>query len=454
MKILFNFEEELAKYGLTKESYEAVCKEIEMKLNGFSDVDWTEIKDKYNILCAADTIRKSSSTIFGGQFRTEYLKSRSISENITDIEKAQNTYKSESSINKDGTLSSDKLIVIKEDELKNPNSLLKAHGFDIRDWELVSARNNIWNVYSKQDGIQELYSSKIVVKPRSEISIEEIRDFYKGLIDDYSSPTVSEYKKNSGKLMLEVPIFDLHLGKYSTSDIVTDNYNTEIARECFNKVIDDVIHRCKGMDIEKILFPIGNDLFHFDSVGSMTTGGTPQDTDMKHQTLFKTGVLLLIDGINKLSKELNTNVDVFCVNGNHDFLTSYHALMSLWCFFNNNENVTVDLGTSPRKYREFGKVLLGFTHGDKEGKRIFGLMQTEADELWGKVNGQYREWHLGHLHSEQVKEENGIIVRNLPSVTGTDAWHHNQGYIGAIRRCTCFLWDKDNGLDSTFNVFM
>ena len=59
---------------------------------------------------------------------------------------------------------------------------------------------------------------------------------------------------------------------------------------------------------------------------------------------------------------------------------------------------------------------------------------------------------LRHLHSEQVSEDGGIIIRNLSSVTGTDAWHHNSGYIGAIRKCTCFLWDKENGLDSTFNV--
>lgn len=39
-------------------------------------MDWAEIKDKYNIQCAVDTIRKSSSTIFGGQFREEYLKSK------------------------------------------------------------------------------------------------------------------------------------------------------------------------------------------------------------------------------------------------------------------------------------------------------------------------------------------------------------------------------------------
>lgn len=61
---------------MTTKSYEAACKDIENKLNGTNDMDWAEIKDKYNIQCAVDTIRKSSSTIFGGQFREEYLKSK------------------------------------------------------------------------------------------------------------------------------------------------------------------------------------------------------------------------------------------------------------------------------------------------------------------------------------------------------------------------------------------
>ena len=74
--ILYNFEEELSKYGLTTETYEKACKDISDKLEGNNDLDWSEIRDKYDIKCAVDTIRKSSSTIFGGQFRTEYLKNQ------------------------------------------------------------------------------------------------------------------------------------------------------------------------------------------------------------------------------------------------------------------------------------------------------------------------------------------------------------------------------------------
>lgn len=76
MTTLCNFTDELQKYGLTIETYEAACKDIADKLEGNNDLDWSEIHDKYNISCSPDTIRKASSTIFGGNFRTAYLKNQ------------------------------------------------------------------------------------------------------------------------------------------------------------------------------------------------------------------------------------------------------------------------------------------------------------------------------------------------------------------------------------------
>lgn len=68
------FKEELSKYGLTVENYEAILKDIDSKIDGKNDYDWSELKDKYNVQCNPDTIRKSSSTIFGGKIRSEYEK--------------------------------------------------------------------------------------------------------------------------------------------------------------------------------------------------------------------------------------------------------------------------------------------------------------------------------------------------------------------------------------------
>jgi hypothetical protein len=54
--------------------------------------------------------------------------------------------------------------------------------------------------------------------------------------------------------------------------------------------------------------------------------------------------------------------------------------------------------------------------------------------------------HAGHYHSEKTVEQNGVVVRNLSSITGTDAWHFERGFVGAIPKCQSFLWDKDKGL--------
>lgn len=92
------FKEELSKYGLTVDDYEAILKDIDSKINGENDYDWSELKDKYNVQCNPDTIRKSSSTIFGGKIRSEYEKYKNgldngiLSQNELDV-KIQNMRK-------------------------------------------------------------------------------------------------------------------------------------------------------------------------------------------------------------------------------------------------------------------------------------------------------------------------------------------------------------------------
>ena len=88
------FKEELSKYGLTLETYDKIITDIDSKIDGENDYDWSEIKDKYGINCNSDTIRKSSSTPFGGKMRSEYEKykaglNQNVSENSELDEKIQ-----------------------------------------------------------------------------------------------------------------------------------------------------------------------------------------------------------------------------------------------------------------------------------------------------------------------------------------------------------------------------
>lgn len=78
-----NFKKELLKYGVTIDTYDKILSDIDSKIDGENDYDWSEIKDKYGINCNPDTIRKSSSTPFGGKMRSEYEKYKSGLSKIT-----------------------------------------------------------------------------------------------------------------------------------------------------------------------------------------------------------------------------------------------------------------------------------------------------------------------------------------------------------------------------------
>ena len=226
-------------------------------------------------------------------------------------------YKETIELNKDGSQSSDKLLVMSQEQSKDVNYLLQAHGYCIKSWELISARNNIWNVYSKQDGINTLYSSKIVVKPRIDnITFEEITEHFEEFSNNYIKPNIKKYTyTNSGK-MIEIPIMDLHLGKLAWNDETGENYDHNIAEERFLQVISDFINRTKHYTFDKILFPIGQDFFNFDSIDGTTTKGTRQDNDLRWQKLYLKGMEILVKAIDLLSQI--APVEIFYVAGNHD----------------------------------------------------------------------------------------------------------------------------------------
>lgn len=69
-----NFQAELDKIGLTEEQYQNCLDDISDKLNGFQDLEWDEIKDKYNLPWNKDVLRKSSGTLFGGFAVYEWMR--------------------------------------------------------------------------------------------------------------------------------------------------------------------------------------------------------------------------------------------------------------------------------------------------------------------------------------------------------------------------------------------
>lgn len=346
--------------------------------------------------------------------------------------------------NKDGSYSSEKLIEVdQEDKLIDKNFLLKKHNYDCRDWQIVSAKSSMWDTQCKGGKIVKLYSSKIDVKPRiNDISIEEIREWFKDF--DRRNKTTKQIKIksiNSG-LLFELPIVDLHYSRKAYSFDLGEENNCKITEQNFLKVIDDYIQRISDKNIDRILFPIGNDLLNSDTIDGSTTNGTKQNNDLGWKEMFKRGLELIIQGIDMLSEI--APVDLIYVQGNHDTMSSYYLFTCLECWFRNDDRVNLIQDFKPRRYYQWGKCLIGFAHGNKENKNIDKCMQVEEPKKWSET--KYREWHLAHLHHEISKEYGGVIIRHLPSIAGVDNWSIESGYIGALQRCQAFVWDKEKGL--------
>lgn len=259
---------------------------------------------------------------------------------------------------------------------------------------------------------------------------------------------VRHYRRHSDSpYMLELSIPDLHFGKLGWSaETGYANYDTKIAQRIFQEAVFHLVERTSSYAFREIVFVVGNDLLNADNKANTTTRGTPQDTDSRFQKTFGYVRRMMTDTIVQLSHLAPVIVPV--VPGNHDAQAAWHLGDSLECFFHNRADVTINNAPTMRKYRQHGRVMLMWTHGDK-GKRADYplLMATEQPEMFGAT--LFREAHTGHLHHERVNEFHGVKVRISPALCAADAWHSENHHVGAQRSAEAFIWHADEGLVGT-----
>lgn len=276
-------------------------------------------------------------------------------------------------------------------------------------------------------------------------------------LNQSDTPNVKSSKILSNKeSLLEISIPDLHIGKMSWDKETGEDYDIEIASKRFKDAVENFINEVPLDRVERILLPLGNDLLNVDNKMNTTTSGTPQSSDSRFGKMFKAVKNLMVDTIDKLS--LIAPVDVLIVPGNHDEATMFTLgeLLDAWY----RESKVVKIFNSPklRKYYEYGKNMIMFTHGDKEKHGELGQIAAHEEALmWGRT--KYREVHLGHLHKSKTiayttgDEYPGFKIRILPSLCAADAWHYANGYLSS-KAAKAFLWDKEKGLTTeyTYNL--
>lgn len=315
-------------------------------------------------------------------------------------------------INTDGSHTSNRLVKMSFEGSKDTNFLLEAHGYNKDSWDLVTARSNIWNAYSKKDGIMHLYASKITVKPK--VNIFNIDDLIKTIKE--MSPVVvmrQSAVRTPPKDYINIPLFDMHFG----------NSSYEYYQDTQARLMELLSNAYKG-----VLFIIGQDMLHNDNFRGTTTKGTVIDKVDMHRAWDD--ALRFYDPLINKALSRSDHVHIMYSKGNHDETMS-------WCFVqmlkSRYPDASFDDQFKERKAHMLGRNFIGVNHGDKQNeKELTENFVVEFPLEFSSATN--REVYVGHKHAEWVLDRGGVLLRRMPTRNLIDGYHDDNGYTKAHKR--------------------
>jgi len=361
----------------------------------------------------------------------------------------------------------EKWTIITTKDFKTPEEAMAFAGMDPTIWICykMDIVNNDWDITAKfgeneTERFQTKTNKQIKVKFFFERKIPlAVEDGMEQFLSKRMTPP--KFKKIIRKAPKDPHIFvlsmpDAHFGMLAWKEECGESYDTKIASRLFIEAGKTLLNRAAGYNIEKIIIPIGNDLFHMNDI----TGVTPKqknrlDVDGRMAKVFNKVLESYIELIS-FCRDF-APVELIWVRGNHDPESSWYAAKVIEAWYTNATDVNVDTFPSPQKHLVYGKNLLAWTHGDEEPHNsLAGVMAGKWPEDWG--NTLFREWHLGHTHKKKemftvIGDEMraGVRIRVIPSLSAKDFWHTCKGYM-SIRSAEGYLYSKSNGYSGHFAV--
>lgn len=331
-------------------------------------------------------------------------------------------------------------------EVKTLDELVARAKIDLTRYEVDRPETSMWETTARDEKgkLKKVQNFRIVARFRLKAGPnvqEQVAALIAGAFATRSprQSTRKSPRKSNADLMQTVVIADPHLAKYAWGgETGGADYDLDIASRLVQQAAHELMEWGDAQKpAHRYVFLLG-DILHYDTPHGTTTGGTPQDRDTRLSRMLEQAASVLC-GIVERSASVPTTV--VSVAGNHDRVLSVAMQQILAAYFRKTP-VTVDTSATHRKYVEWGKCLIGLTHGDTARKRLPGLMQVERKEAWGR--SRVREWHHGHFHREaQTVTEAGVTIREHLSLSPPDSWHAVEGYVGAPRGMDAFLYHAD-----------
>lgn len=335
--------------------------------------------------------------------------------------------------------------------MPSAEQVLEKYNLDPACWRITRVAPNQWQGFYKKgkgaDASAErvtLHQLKIWIERIVPVPVEEAAKILAERIKPLPAPRGKPKVSSTVDLLAVFGIYDAHIGSLCWGEEVGGDYDLQIAGKRVRNAIDDLAASLARNPISKILIPVGNDFMHFDNFrGETTSGRVIVDQDTRYPRVVVACHDLLAYQVDR-ALEICDDVEILWIGGNHDYVASLHFCHWLAQRYKNDPRVTVDTSPRKRKYRAWGKTLLGFTHGDKiNPKDTYRIMAEEASEHWGSAT--CREWHTGDKHHRKQIDQTStdsmgkVTFRINPSLAQADFWHYEQGY-NAVRCADVWLY--------------
>mgnify|MGYP002737958459 CR=1 FL=1 len=277
---------------------------------------------------------------------------------------------------------------------------------------------------------------------KKQVSLEDISDLIIGEMKKHSPKylTIKREVNKSNESMMEISPADIHIGKLCSAYETGDEYNEKIARERVLDGVSSLIAKSKMFGISESLLLIGNDILHTDNAKSTTTSGTFQDSTMMWYDAFNFAFKLYIEVIEML--QANSKLKIAYNPSNHDYVSGFMLARSIESWFRKTD-IQFDTSPSHRKYTRFGQNIIGSTHGDGAKEKDLPMLMAHETPYWNECKHRYIYTH--HIHHKSAKDYMSVCVESLRSPSGTDSWHHRNGFAYSPKAVEAFIHHKDYG---------
>jgi len=390
-----------------------------------ADINWTEQEiDRLKTLVSEGKTNKEIASILSSEYGREFSKI-SVKSKRQRLKEAKppRVNSSQTEIKSDGTQTNQIKIRMTEEQSKDPDYVLQAHGYSPDSWELIQATNNIWEQNNREDGLIQLYQSKIVVRPR-------VAEFNASAFTDSIEPVKLTAVK-TGDRNLFIGLADWHFGITKLEDI----------QDKLAMIVDVVSKGYKQIVIGQL-----GDLFHSSQIKkSVTMAGTQLD-DVDMVTAIKDARAffdMLITECVRHSKQ----VTVEHAGGNHSENLEYMFLLYLEAKY---PDIKVNYHNKYRQAFMLDSVAIMITH-EQYGKRkdLPMLFATEFSDMWSKATT--REIITGHFHTQQTNDYQGVIHRQLGTIKPNDSYEIENGWTMGKKVLQLFEYDSER-LRVTYDI--